>query len=359
MAVRVTHLIHGLELGGLEQLVVQLAARTKERGIETSLLALGEDGPVRQLAEKRGIPVELLPVAGMSMQALLGIRRALEKRSATHLHAHDLGPWLNAVAARALRPSTRVLATFHEQRTPEGNKRKAAAVAARATDALVACGAKVQKDILDWAPEGTRVPVIPNGVPLTEPTPQARVASRQELGIPEGAVAVGYLGGLREIKGPDKLLQAFLDHFEGRAGVRLVLIGAGPMEPELRRMAQGHANVHFAGLIPEAARLLPGLDVYAQTSLSEGRSLSMLEAMAAGLPTLAHDLLPVREIHENEVTALLAPLGDRAALGAALSRLATDAELRARLGAEARKRAQRHSIEPMVDAYEALYRERS
>jgi glycosyltransferase involved in cell wall biosynthesis len=359
MAVRVAHLIHGLGLGGLEQLVVQLASRTQKRGIETSLLALGEDGPVGELARKEGIDVELLPAAGLSVGALLGIRKALEKRHATHLHAHDLGPWLNAVAARALRPSTRVLATFHEQRTPAGNKRKAASMAARATDALVACGDKVKQDILDWAPGGTRVPVIANGVPLTESTPAQRVAARKELQIPEGAIAIGYVGGLREIKGPDKLLQAFLDKFADRADVRLYLIGTGPMEADLKRAAQGHANVHFAGLIPNASRLLPGLDVYAQTSLSEGRSLSMLEAMAAGLATLAHDLLPVREIHEDSATALLSPLGDRAALGNALSRLALDGNLRERLGAEAKKRAQRHSIEPMVDAYEALYRERS
>jgi glycosyltransferase involved in cell wall biosynthesis len=359
MAVRVAHLIYGLDLGGLEQLVVQLAERSQKRGIESSILALGPDGPVRELARKQGVDVELLPADGLSVGALLGIRRALEKRSATHLHAHDLGPWLNAVAARALRPSTRVLATFHEQRTPEGKKRKAASVAARATDALVACGDKVRQDILGWAPGGTRVPVIPNGVPLTDSTPAQRLAARAELKIPEGAVAVGYVGGLREIKGPDKLLQAFLDKFADRADVRLYLIGAGPMEAELRRAANGHANVHFTGLIPNASRLLPALDVYAQTSLSEGRSLSMLEAMAAGLPTVAHDLLPVREIHEESATALLAPLGDRAALGAALSRLATDPQLRLRLGAEAKKRAQRHSIEPMVDAYEALYRERA
>ncbi|HEX4381797.1 MAG TPA: glycosyltransferase family 4 protein [Myxococcales bacterium] len=359
MAVRVAHLIHGLLLGGLEQLVVQLAARTQQRGIQTSILALGEDGPVRELAQKQGIDVQLLPAAGLSMGALLGIRKALEKDAVTHLHAHDLGPWLNAVATRALRPSTRVLATFHEQRTPAGNKRKAASVAARATDALVACGDKVKQDILDWAPSGTRVPVIANGVPLIEPTLEQRLAARAELQIPEGAIAVGYIGGLREIKGPDKLLQAFLDKFADRADVRLYLIGTGPMEAELRRAAQGHANVHLTGLMPGASRLLPGLDIYAQTSLSEGRSLSMLDAMAAGLPTLAHDLLPVREVHEDSATALLAPLGDRAALGNALSRLALDGPLRSGLGAEAKKRAQKHSIEPMVDAYEALYRERS
>jgi glycosyltransferase involved in cell wall biosynthesis len=162
---------------------------------------------------------------------------------------------------------------------------------------------------------------------------------------------------LREIKGPDRLLQAFLDKFADRGDVHLYLIGEGPMEPSLRATARGHANVHFPGLIRNAARILPALDVYAQTSLSEGRSLSMLEAMAAGLPTLAHDLVPVREIHTDGSTALLVSPGDRKALAAALQRLVADADLRQRLGGSARERAARHSIEPMVDAYEALYRE--
>jgi glycosyltransferase involved in cell wall biosynthesis len=129
------------------------------------------------------------------------------------------------------------------------------------------------------------------------------------------------------------------------------------MEAGLRQAAQGHANVHLPGLKMNASRLLPGFDVYAQASLSEGRSLSMLEAMSAGLPTVAHDLEPVREIHQHGETALLVPLGDRGALGGALQRLAGDRGLRERLGEAARRRARLHSIEPMVDAYEALYRE--
>jgi glycosyltransferase involved in cell wall biosynthesis len=338
-------------------MVIHLAARCSSRGIECSIVALGPDGPVRGLAAEKGIELKLLPADGMSLPALLGIRRALEERGASVIHAHDLGPWLNAVAVRALRPRTRVLATFHEQRNPEGKKRHAAALAARATDALVACGEKVRQDILAWAPTGARVPVIANGVPIDPGAFEARDEARAALGMPDGAVAVGYAGGLREIKGPDRLLQAFLDRFADRADVHLYLIGSGEMEGSLRAAARGHANVHFTGMIPNAARKLPALDVYAQTSLSEGRSLSMLEAMAAGLPTLAHDLVAVREIHGHEETALLVPPGDREALGAALQRLVSSAALRDRLGANARERARRHSIEPMVDAYEALYRE--
>ena len=83
MSVRVAHLIYGLGLGGLEQLVVQLAARSRARGIESSILALGHDGPIRKLALKQGISVELLPVDGMSLAALLGIRRTTSAPGST------------------------------------------------------------------------------------------------------------------------------------------------------------------------------------------------------------------------------------------------------------------------------------
>ena len=255
-----------------------------------------------------------------------------------------------------LRPSTRVIATFHEQRTPEGRKRQAAGIAARLTEALVACGDQVRDEIRRWAPPSSNVPVIPNGIPLTEPAPGARESARKELGIPEGATAIGYLGGFREVKGPDKLVEAFLDQFAKKPEVQLVLIGEGALEARLRQLAQGHDNVRFAGVKMNGARLLPGLDVYAQASLSEGRSLSMLEAMAVGLPTVAHALGPVQEIHEHGKSALLVPLGDRKALGAALLQLVSDPALRERLGAEARLRSRQHGIEPMIDAYEELYR---
>ncbi len=359
MELRVAHLMYGLDLGGLEQLVVQLSVRGRKRGIEPTLIALGPDGPMRDLARSQDVPLEHITSDGLSLKAILGVRGALQRSGATVLHAHDLGPFLNAAAVRATSPSTKVLATFHEQRTPQGRKRQAANLAARFSEALVACGEQVRDDIRAWAPSSSRVPVIANGVPLDAPASGARGQARKELQIPEGTLAIGYLGGLREIKGPDRLIDAFLDRFRDRANVHLYLIGNGSMEAELRAKAHGQVNVHFAGVVINGSRLLPAFDIYAQTSLSEGRSLSMLEAMAAGLPTVAHRLSAIEEIHADGESALLVTLGDRDALGRALDRLVRDADLRSRLGLAAQQRAQKHSIEPMVDAYAALYRDLS
>ena len=115
--------------------------------------------------------------------------------------------------------------------------------------------------------------------------------------------------------------------------------------------------MHFTGLVPDGARLLAGLDIYAQTSRSEGRSIAMLEAMAAGLPTVASALDPVREIHSEGKTALLVPPSDTGPIADALFRLCDDVQLRRRLGAAAREAVQRYSIDHTVDAYVALYRE--
>jgi glycosyltransferase involved in cell wall biosynthesis len=357
--VRVAHLVHGLRLGGLEKLVFELSILGRERGIEPMVLALGEDGPVRQALEAERVPVgRLFGAPGMSLEALAAIGRALHAFRADVLHAHDVGPWLNAAAARVLRPRTRVLATFHEMAEPAGRRRSAARLAARLTGALVACGAEVARAVGGWAPAGTRLETIGNGVRLPPPAgARGRAEARARLGIPAHATAIGYVGVLRPIKGPDLLLDAFLDRFRGRDDVHLALIGWGPLEEALRARARADANVHFTGMVPDGAALLPALDVYAQLSLSEGRSLSMLEAMAAGLPTVAHALPGVNEIHRDGRTALLVPLRDRAAVGDRLERLVADRGLRSRLGGAARAESGGYAIERTVEAYRRLYRE--
>jgi len=353
----IVHLIHGLELGGLEQLVTQLCVRSRDHGFAPSVIALGPDGPMGAVFEREQIPLCRVKARGMSLAALAGIRQVLGEWGAPLVHAHDVGPWLNAVAARALRPSTEVLATFHEQRVPSGAKRKASALAARFSFALVACGKQVETNLREWVPPGTRVMLIENGVPLPPPPTEAqRQLARQQLGIPNDAVAIGYLGRLASIKGPDLLLDGFLERFAGRSDVHLALIGCGPLEEELRERAAGRANVHFTGLVLDAAGLLAGLDIYAQTSRSEGRSLSMLEAMAAGLPTVAPSLDAVREVHHDGETALLVRPVDSRSIGDALERLCADPMLRARLGRQAREAVRHHSLDGTVEAYVGLYR---
>jgi glycosyltransferase involved in cell wall biosynthesis len=356
--VKVAHVIHGLEVGGLERLVVDLAGRSRAFGVEPSLVAFGEDGPVRAWAEAAGIPVTPLgAVRGMTPRALRRLGRALSTVSVAH--AHDLGPWLNAVAARALSPRTRVLATFHQLAPPTGRKRGAALLGARASSALVACGTEVRTELRGWVPSGTPVVTIGNGVALPGPvSPEQRARARSRIGLPDGAVAIGYLGRMHQEKGPDLLVEAMARHLRDVPEAHLVLVGKGPLDAALRAAAAPLGErAHLLGeVVDDAAGLLSGLDVYAQPSRREGRSLSMLEAMASALPTVAHRLPAVAELHPDGTTGVLVALEDVDALGGALLALVRDPVRRKALGEAARARVAAFSMDAMVEAYVRLWR---
>ena len=352
---RVAHLIYGWTLGGLERLVIELCLHGRP-AVEPLIISFGPDGPSRHAAGDKGIATRWIPGDGLAPRTLLQIREAVNDLDADVLHAHDLGPWLNAAAVRAIRPRTQVVATFHQMELPQGAKRQAARVAALATGALVACGTEVREQIDSWAPPLARVVTIGNGVRRpAKVTPESRARVRERLGIPEHAIAVGYLGRMANVKGPDLLLQAFRAAFASQDEVQLAMVGEGPMLEALRNEARELANVHLPGPVVDAQELLPAFDVYAQTSLSEGRSMAMLEAMAAGLPTLAHDLPGVREVH-SEQTAVLVPLRDADGLRRGLERLVADGELRRALGERAQSESRKYSIDATVDAYVSLYR---
>ncbi len=355
---KVAHVIHGLEVGGLERLVVNLAAQSRAWGVEPSLVAFGDDGPVRGWAEAADIPVHPLgDVRGLSATAIRRLARALS--GAALAHAHDLGPWLNAVAARSIAPGCRVVATFHQLSPPGGRKRRAAVLAARWSRALVACGTEVRTELRGWAPAGVPILTIGNGVVLSPPaSPAQRAEARRRMALPEDAVAVGYLGRMHPEKGPDLLVEAMVRHLGDVPRAHLVLVGRGPLDESLRAAARPlGARAHLLGeVVDGAAGLLAGLDVYAQPSRREGRSLAMLEAMAAALPTVAHRLPAVSELHPDGTTAVLVPLEDTKALGEALRGLVLDPARRSALGEAARVRVAGFSMETMVEAYVRLWR---
>jgi glycosyltransferase involved in cell wall biosynthesis len=190
--------------------------------------------------------------------------------------------------------------------------------------------------------------VIPNAVDL-EAVPRARLD-----GDPPQVVTVGRLAAPKD---PLTLVHALarIDATPFRA----LVVGDGPdrasVEAEVRALGL-QAVVELAGIRGDVAGLLASGDVFVLSSRSEGAPMSILEAMAAGLPVVATDVGGVGELVAHGVTGLLAPPGDPDALAAALERLLADPALRRTLGAAGRERArERFDLRAARQAHVALY----
>jgi len=198
---------------------------------------------------------------------------------------------------------------------------------------------------------------VPNGVAPAPPV--GRAAARAALGIHESTPLLGTVARLYEQKGHRYLVAALLTVLAHHPGAGLALIGEGPLRWELDGLARSlgvGARVWFLGARDDVRALIPAFDVAVLPSLFEGLPLFMLEAMAAGVPTVGTRVCGTAEtIHDGE-TGLLVPAHDSAALGLAVVRLLDDPTLAARLGAAglARFHAEFHAAR-MVERTLAVY----
>jgi glycosyltransferase involved in cell wall biosynthesis len=206
---------------------------------------------------------------------------------------------------------------------------------------------------------------LPNGVDLDAFRPEAGGSEiRARHGIPAEAVVVAFVSALDRahyLKRPDLAIAALAAASDPR--LHLLVVGGGEWLERCRAdaAAAGLGNrATFVGARhhEELPRLLRASNLLLVTSDRESFGIVLIEGMACGLPTISTDPPGIRSVVEAGTTGLLAPVGDAAALGAALDRLASDPGLRRALGTAGRARCEaRYGWPQVVDRLEAVYRE--
>jgi L-malate glycosyltransferase len=209
----------------------------------------------------------------------------------------------------------------------------------------------------------SRIEVISNFVDprlFTHATEESRRAARASLGLAAESPVIGAVGELLPHKGLLYLIRALKGVKAAAPGLRLLLVGDGP--PPYRRRLREEAGRQ--GVLPEivwtghrtdVASLLPALDVFVKPSLDETLPISVLEAMAAGLPVLATDIGGTSECVRHGETGLLVRAADSDGLADALRRLLLDPKLRRRFGDAGRELVERDfSTRTQVPRIEAV-----
>lgn len=356
-------LIPTLDRSGAEKQMTLLATRLPRDEFQTQVVALTRGGPYAEDLAAAGIPLTVLHKRfKFDPLALRRLRLLLRQEKPDILHTWMFTANAYGRLAAGAHPSYRVLVS---ERCVDVWKagwqfwvdRRLAPRAQR----LIGNSNSVAEFYRDQGFPTDRIAVIPNGIDLPELPTDARERAREALEIPADCHVVGYVGRLAAQKRVEDLIWAFELVRVLQGNVVFIIVGDGPKRESLEAFAvklQIADRVRFLGHRGDVGSLMPGFDLFWLASDFEGLSNSVMEAMACGIPVVASDIPPNRELVVSEKTGFLVPVGDRVAFAQLAEKLLLDRDLAARLGAAGRERIRTEfSIDRMVRGYVDAYRE--
>ncbi len=360
---RVLHVIESMTRGGAESLILE-HVRHASPGTRTTVCALNRGGPALDQAAALGADAVLL---GKGAQRLAGIRRVaqlIRERGIDVVNGHNPTGALYATLGATLGGATALVRTEHSIHYPGRHS----ALYARAIEPLltlragaVICVCEAVRASharrLAWAAD--RFVTIDNGI-SEGPPPPSRAEARRMLDLgPEEAVLLT-VGSLTPQKAQRDLLDAFARVAADMPRARLLIAGGGALEDDLKTHTAAlglEARVRFLGPREDVAELLAACDVFVLSSVREGLSVTLLEAMRAGRAAVATRVGGSADVVDDGRTGRIVPPSEPTALARALTELLGDADGLEAMGLAGRRRFEsRFRAERMVADTEALYR---
>lgn len=357
--------------GGVEEHVFHLGRRLRARGHEVTVWAVdqGDEAP----SQDDGPPLRYLPTPlptrslGGVMRFALAAPSALRSwRAAVRQDAPDVivvqcfganGPWAAHVAKRAGIPLVyanhgETFMDAHDAFASSQLLRRSLADVLRDARAVTSCSSYAAAD-LDRFGAHREVAVVGNGIDLD--------AEASPVAVALPAAYITGVGRLVENKGFDVLIEAYARARDRLGGAELIIAGDGPRRADLESKARElgvDAHVRFVGALPrgQVRTLLDGALAHVVPSHVEAFGLVILEGWRSGVPVLATQRGGPVEFMTDGADGLLFDPRDPEALARLLTRVAEDAQLRARLGTGGRDAVRRFTWDRVADAYEEVFR---
>jgi sugar transferase (PEP-CTERM/EpsH1 system associated) len=365
----IAHVLYRLDTGGMERILVSLINATADR-YRHAVITLCGFGPLRaEIENTASACLSLDKRPGKDWRCYVRLWRALRRLKPDLVQTYNIGT-LDLAPMVKLAGVRRLVHAEHgrDAADPNGENpryRRMRRWMAPFIDRYVA----VSEDLQHWLTERAgiqayKVAYIANGIDVAAfDVRHAASRSRRLLAdlAPPGSVLIGNVARLDKVKDQASLLAAFaLVRAEaGDTPCRLIIAGEGGQRTALQQQIDRldlQQNVRLLGDRDDVAALLAECDVFVLSSIAEGMPVTLMEAMAAGLPVVATDVGGVASVVDDGVTGTLTPPSDPRALANALKSYVTDEILRRRHGAAGRARASAHfSLRAMVGGYVSLY----
>jgi glycosyltransferase involved in cell wall biosynthesis len=291
---KVLHVITGLDAGGAELQLAMILRRTRH---ESDVVTLYNPGPVAELITAQGGTVRNLGMQrNTELPALLRLRKLIKDGQYDVVHTHLYRAQIYARPAARLAGTPVVLTTEHsigethiERRKMTRGVRALYLSSEMFSDATIAVSDIVKDRLVRWGVRPGKVTVIPNGVDTDELgfDAEARDRVRAQFGISPKTYVIGALGRLDPNKRVDLTMEAAAPMLGEKC--KILVIGRGEDQPRLEAAAKRLGvtdHVIFGGYQSDTTAMLAAFDLYVAASLQETFGLSVLEALASGLPVL-------------------------------------------------------------------------
>jgi glycosyltransferase involved in cell wall biosynthesis len=354
MAMKIAHVIDSMELGGAEAVVLLLARRQLQAGHAVEVHCLIKKGALADKLEEEGVRIWLHGPSSRLREAWR-LYRAFKGSRLDVVHCHNKAATVRAAGAARLAGVSAVLTTRHGMAALPYRVRKDLkfwVVAALFCDRVVAvCEAARRNMIRGARPAADKVVTIRNGA-------DAPISFEEPI-APDGFTLLT-VGRHAPAKNYPVLLQAIALAQPFVPDLRLWMVGDGPETPTLKTVA---ADLNIADIVQfwgertDVGRFLQSADLFVLSSVSEGLPISILEAMAAGLPIIATDVGGMPEVLGLCGAGTIVPANSAERMASAIVQCAADRRALGEVGRAARKCYERHfGPQVMADEYLALYR---
>jgi L-malate glycosyltransferase len=368
--INVLFVIMQMAMGGSERLVHNIILNL-DRSRYNPYLAWFYGASVLQEFADLDVPLFHIPkVRRFDWSTMRRISEIIRDRRIHVVNAHHFMSMVYAFYGCKIRNSAKLIYTEHSQWEIENVSWPWKQVGRRLL-ARVENVVGVTDQVSDSLSSFFRVPhqkcfTISNGIDFERfRRPDKRESVREELGLRSDDKAIGIVANLKRVKNHIFLLKALHEILKKDRRVKLLLVGRGfsndpeNTEPELREFVKDNGlvnHVSFLGYRQDIPDLLSAMDLFCLTSLKEGMPISLLEAMAAGLPVVGTDVEGIREIVTVNRNGFLVHVGDVGGLIKVLRTLIQDEPLRKRIGAESRSLAiMNYSLAQSIKKYDRLF----
>lgn len=361
--------VFSLQPGGMENGVVNLANHFSANEVSTTFLCLEQAGEFSKRL-RPGIPLHTFDRRpGWDWTACKRLARHLRCLRPSLIHTHNLGPLIYATIARLISPSLWRTPILHgEHGALQGDGLSARRLKQRRffyqTCKLVHTVSEgLRQDLIAHGLPASKIVGILNGVDCDRFQPVAnKQQARMNAGLPKNAFVLGAVGRFIATKRYPLMIESFERLSKDNPDLHLMILGDGGAERETVRdriRQSPHSDrIHVMGHQQEPAPFYQAMDILVMPSSHEGLANALLEAMASGVPVLAHAACGAGEVVQHGHNGFLQEIQTATDLADCLTKLRAQPELLTAVSQKAREAAQRKfSLATMVDNYLSLYRQ--